>query len=99
MKEIKRFNFNDVAAELGYVAVGGPGGPGGRPAGGPGGPGGKPAGGPPKFPTDPESIRKNSLRFKTMWPDDVPYGFRITSTITLLRASPSNSRGIPSAGQ
>ena len=31
MKEIKRFNFNDVAAELGYVAVGGPGGPGGRP--------------------------------------------------------------------
>lgn len=24
MKEIKRFNFNDVAAELGYVAVGGP---------------------------------------------------------------------------
>ena len=29
MKEIKRFNFNDVAAELGYVAVGGPGGPGG----------------------------------------------------------------------
>lgn len=70
MKEIKRFNFNDVAAELGYVAVGSPGGPGGRPAGGPGGPGGKPAGGPPKFPTDPESIRKNSLRFKTMWPDE-----------------------------
>lgn len=74
MAEIKRFNFNDIAAELGYVAEGGPGGaPGGKPAGGPGGPGGpggKPAGGPPKFPTDPESIRKNSLRFKTMWPDE-----------------------------
>ena len=84
MAEIKRFNFNEVAADLGYVAEGGPGGPGGRPAGGPGGPGGKPAGGPggpggpggkpaggpPKFPTDPESIRRNSERFAKMWPDD-----------------------------
>lgn len=46
MAEIKRFNFNQVAADLGYVAEptpGGPGGPGGKPAGGPGG---KPAGGP-----------------------------------------------------
>ena len=69
-EEIKRFNFNQVAADLGYVAEDGPGGPGGRPAGGPGGPGGKPAGGPPQFPTDPESIRRNSLRFQKMWPDE-----------------------------
>ena len=80
-EEIKRFNFNEVAADLGYVAEGGPGGPGG-PGGGPGGPGGKgpggpggkgpggAAGGPPKFPTDPESIKRNSLRFAKMWPDD-----------------------------
>lgn len=91
-EEIKRFNFNQVAADLGYVAEpgaggpgggpggqggkpgpggpgGGPGGPGGKP-GGPGGPGGPGAGGPPKFPTDPESIKRNSERFKKMWPDD-----------------------------
>ena len=29
MAEIKRFNFNEVAADLGYVAESGPGGPGG----------------------------------------------------------------------
>ena len=69
MAEIKRFNFNDIAAELGYVAAPGAGGPGGRPAGGPGGPGGKPAGGPPNF-SDPELIKKNALRFKAMWPDE-----------------------------
>ncbi len=69
---IERINFNDVAAALGYVAEGGPGGP-GRGAGGSGGPGGAGAGkpsGPPKFPTDPASIRRNSERFKKMWPDD-----------------------------
>ena len=76
MADIKRFDFNKIAADLGYVAEGGPGGPGGRPAGGPGG---KPAGGPggpggkpgkaPDF-SDPELIRKNALRFKAMWPDD-----------------------------
>lgn len=65
MAEIKRFNFNQVAADLGYVAEPAPG---GRP-GGPGGPGGKPAGGPPNF-SDPELIRKNALRFKAMWPDE-----------------------------
>ena len=69
MAEIKRFNFNDIAAELGYVAEPGAGGPGGRPAGGPGGPGGKPAGGPPNF-SDPELIKKNAQRFKVMWPDE-----------------------------
>lgn len=77
MSEIKRFNFNQVAADLGYVAepgAGGPGGPGGKPGapggkpGGPGGPGGKPAKAP-NF-SDPELIRKNALRFKAMWPDD-----------------------------
>lgn len=68
MSEIKRFNFNQVAADLGYQAApGGPGpGPGAKPAGGPGG---KPAGGPPNF-SDPELIRKNAQRFKVMWPDD-----------------------------
>ena len=69
MAEIKRFNFNDIAADLGYVAAqpaGGPGGPGGKPAGGPGG---KPAGGPPNF-SDPELIKKNAQRFKVMWPDE-----------------------------
>ncbi len=80
MSEIKRFNFNQVAADLGYVAepgAGGPGGPGGKPGapggkpggpGGPGSPGGKPAKAP-NF-SDPELIRKNALRFKAMWPDD-----------------------------
>ena len=67
MSEIKRFNFNQVAADLGYVAEPGAGGPGGKP-GGPGGPGGKPAKAP-NF-SDPELIRKNALRFKAMWPDD-----------------------------
>lgn len=75
-EEIKRINFNEVAAALGYVAEpggpgpGGPGGPGGKGPGGPGGPGGGKPSGPPQFPTDPESIRKNSLRFQKMWPDD-----------------------------
>lgn len=76
MAEIKRFNFNQVAADLGYVAEPGPGGPGGpgggKPAGGPGGPGGpgggKPAGAP-NF-SDPELIKKNAQRFKVMWPDE-----------------------------
>lgn len=75
--EIKRFNFNQVAAELGYVAEDGAGGPGpgkgpGAPAGpgSPAGPGGGKPSGPPKFPTDPESIRRNSLRFQKMWPDE-----------------------------
>lgn len=33
MSEIKRFNFNQVAADLGYVAEPGAGGPGGKPGG------------------------------------------------------------------
>ncbi len=71
MSEIKRFNFNQVAADLGYVAEPGTGGPGGGPGGKPGGPGG-PGGKPAKAPnfSDPELIRKNAQRFKVMWPDD-----------------------------
>lgn len=43
MADIKRFDFNKIAADLGYVAEGGPGGrPAGGPGGKPGGPGGKP---------------------------------------------------------
>lgn len=43
---MERYNFNQVAADLGYVAEGGPGGPGGGPGGPGGAPGGAPAGGP-----------------------------------------------------
>jgi hypothetical protein len=53
-EEIKRFNFNDIAANLGYVAEAEP----PRPASG---------GDPHK---DPDAIRRNSLRFQKMWPKD-----------------------------
>ena len=78
MSEMKRYNFNQVAADLGAEVEGpgghgGPGGPGGGPGGqgGPGGPGGGPGGPGGGFPAGgftPEMSKRSGERLAKMWP-------------------------------